>query len=72
MVDLTPARIAVSTGVEVQQAGWVVQSQSFARRVAMVAVTGALDTGIGNEKRHRLDSVRGVCRVRASVPGCNT
>lgn len=38
----------------------------------MVAVTGELDTRIDNEKRLWLDSVRRVCRMRASVPGCNT
>lgn len=62
----------MSTGVEVQQAGWAVRGQSFVRRVAMVAMTGALNAGINNKKRLWLDLVRGVCRVRASVPGCNT
>lgn len=32
----------------------------------------ALDTGIGNKKILRIDLIRGVCKVRAFVPGCNT
>lgn len=34
-------------------------------------MTGTLDAGIGNEKRPRLDLVRGVCRIKAAVPSYN-
>lgn len=71
MIDLTLARIAGSIGVEIQWAEWAVRGQSLARRVARVAVTGALDTEIGNEKRPRTDSVKGACRGKASAMDCN-
>ena len=58
------------TGVEVQQAGWA-RDQSFARSVARAAVIWALDTGIGNERKPRLDLVGGAYRATAFVLGCN-
>lgn len=56
--------------------GRVARGQSPARgvgwRVAKAAVTGVCDAGIGNKKRLQTDLVRGACRVRAFVLGCNT
>lgn len=60
------------TGVEVQQAGRVVQGQSLARRVAKVDVTGAPDVEVGHEIKLLIDLVRGAYKVRAFMPGCNT
>ena len=62
-------RVVVCNGVEVE--GGVARGQSLTQRAAKLAARWVLGTGLGNERKPRIDSVRGACRVRTFVPDCN-
>lgn len=49
----------------------VTQDQGLAQRITKAAVTRVYNTEISNKKRLRTDSLRGVCKGKAFVLGCN-
>lgn len=56
-------------GIEVK--GEVTCGRSLAWRAAKLAARRVLNTGLNNKKKPQIDLVKGVCRVRTFIPGCN-
>ncbi len=57
------------SGNEVE--GGVARGQSLTQRAAKLAARWVLSTGLGNERKPRIDLVREACRVKTFGPGCN-
>ena len=64
------------SSVEDQQVYWVDRDKSFAQmvgqRVARVTMRRTLNTETGSKKKPWPNLIRGACRARAFVLGCNT